>query len=44
MDSSSSSNWSLGDKDIDYGSPERLSNQSKGWDGRSQELYDSDDN
>jgi len=43
MDSSSSSDWSVGDKGVDYGSPERISNKSKDWDGRSQELYDSDD-
>jgi hypothetical protein len=43
MDSSSSSDWSAGDKEADYGSPERISAGSRGWDGRSVELYDSDD-
>ncbi|CDW76232.1 UNKNOWN [Stylonychia lemnae] len=46
-DSSNSSedsdeDWKFDDKGVDYGSPERISDGSSVWDGRSQELYDSD--
>ena len=37
-----SSNWSIDDKHVDYGSPEKLSDGSDQWEGRSVELYDSD--
>ena len=40
--SDASSDWSLNDGDVDYGSPERISDASDQWEGRSVELYDSD--
>ena len=40
--SEASSNWSIDDKNVDYGSPEKLSDGSDLWEGRSAELYDSD--
>lgn len=40
--SEASSDWSLNDGDVDYGSPERISDGSDQWEGRSAELYDSD--
>lgn len=40
--SEASSDWSLNDGDVDYGSPERISDASDQWEGRSAELYDSD--
>eukprot|EP00347_Sterkiella_histriomuscorum_P003806 403362870 len=46
-DSSNSSDdsdedWKFEDKGVNYGSPERVTDGSSLWDGRSQELYDSD--
>ena len=40
--SDASSDWSLNDGNVDYGSPERISDASDQWEGRSAELYDSD--
>ena len=40
--SDSSAEWSIGDGKVDYGSPERLTDGSDQWEGRSIELYDSD--
>jgi len=40
--SDSSAEWSIGDGKVDYGSPERLTDGSDCWEGRSIELYDSD--
>lgn len=40
--SDSSAEWSIGDSKVDYGSPERMSDGSDNWEGRSIELYDSD--
>lgn len=40
--SDGSSDWSLDDGNIDYGSPEKISDGSDLWEGRSAELYDSD--
>ena len=40
--SSDSSDWSLNDGDVNYGPPERISDGSDMWEGRSAELYDSD--
>lgn len=40
--SDSSAEWSIGDAKVDYGSPERMSDGSDNWEGRSVELYDSD--
>ena len=41
IDSSSSSDWSAGDRNVDYGSHGQLTDDGD-WDGRSQDLYDSD--
>jgi hypothetical protein len=40
--SDSSGDWKFDDKGVNYGSPEYLTEGSEDWDGRSQELYDSD--
>lgn len=40
--SDSSGDWKFDDKGVNYGSPQYLSEGSSDWDGRSQELYDSD--
>ena len=40
--SDSSGDWKFDDKGVNYGSPEVLTDRSSDWDGRSQELYDSD--
>lgn len=40
--STSSSDWSAGDRGVDYGSAGRLTDGSDVWEGRSQELYESD--
>jgi hypothetical protein len=40
--SNSSSDDGIDDSKVDYGSPERISDGSSAWEGRSQELYDSD--
>jgi hypothetical protein len=40
--SNSSSDDGLNDSKVDYGSPERISDGSSAWEGRSQELYYSD--
>lgn len=40
--SESDGDWKFDDKGVNYGSPERISEGSSDWDGRSQELYDSD--
>ena len=40
--SDASSDWSLNDGDVDYGDPERISDGSDQWEGRSAELYNSD--
>ena len=40
--SEASSDWSIDDKHVDYGSPEKVSDGSNCWEGRSAELYDSD--
>ena len=37
-----SSDWSLNDGDVDYGEADRISDGSDMWEGRSAELYDSD--
>ena len=37
-----SSDWSANDSGVEYGSAERISDGSDAWEGRSQELYDSD--
>ena len=38
----SDEDWKFDDKGVIYGSPERVSDGDEAWEGRSQELYDSD--
>ena len=38
----SDNDWKFDDKGVNYGSPERLSDGQSAWEGKSQELYDSD--
>lgn len=40
--SEASSDWSIGDRNYDYGTADRISDASDQWEGRSAELYDSD--